>query len=48
MNLPPHARTLTLPNDPDIRILAISVAHTPPDITPAYPLYDTSGERITT
>ncbi|HZQ44608.1 MAG TPA: glycoside hydrolase family 38 C-terminal domain-containing protein [Acidobacteriaceae bacterium] len=41
MNLPPDATTLTLPNDPDIRILAISVAHTPADVTPAHPLYDT-------
>ncbi len=39
--LPPHATTLTLPHDSNIRILAVSVAHAPPDVTPAHALYDT-------
>jgi alpha-mannosidase len=41
MNLPPHAKTVTLPNNSNIRILAVSVAETPPDVTPARALYDT-------
>lgn len=39
--LPPHATTLTLPNNDNIRILAISVAREEPAVRPAQPLYDT-------
>jgi alpha-mannosidase len=39
--LPPHATTLKLPANDKIRILAISVAHEGPAVTPAQPLYDT-------
>lgn len=41
IDLPPGARTLTLPDNDRIRILAISVADEPATIWPAYPLYDT-------
>ncbi len=41
MELPPHARTLTLPKNNNIRILAISVARENPEVEPAQPLYDT-------
>jgi alpha-mannosidase len=41
IELPPHATTLTLPKDNNIRILAISVARENPEIEPAQPLYDT-------
>jgi alpha-mannosidase len=41
IDLPSHARTLTLPDDPNVRVLAVSVAHTQPNVTPAQPLYDT-------
>jgi alpha-mannosidase len=41
-SLSPHDRTLRLPNDPSIKILAISVArNVNDDITPADALYDT-------
>ncbi|MGA7158309.1 MAG: glycoside hydrolase family 38 C-terminal domain-containing protein [Acidobacteriaceae bacterium] len=40
MDLPAGARTLTLPNDQNIRILAISVAQENPRVQPAQPLYD--------
>ncbi len=40
MDLPAGARTLRLPNNPKIRILAVSVAKENPEITPAQPLYD--------
>ncbi|MFZ0744618.1 MAG: glycoside hydrolase family 38 C-terminal domain-containing protein [Terracidiphilus sp.] len=43
MELPAHARTLTLPKNDKIRILAISVAKEGPDVKPAQPLYDTLG-----
>lgn len=33
-------RTLTLPNNGKIRILAISLAEENPTLTPAHPLYD--------
>ena len=39
--LPPHATTLTLPNNDNIRILAVSVAREDPAVAPAQPLYDT-------
>ena len=41
MELPPHTRTLTLPNNNNIRILAISVGRENPEVKPAQPLYDT-------
>jgi alpha-mannosidase len=41
MELPAGATTLTLPTNYDIRVLAVSVAHQAPDVTPAQPLYDT-------
>jgi alpha-mannosidase len=41
MELPPHATTLTLPENGSIRILAVSVARQAPDLTPVQPLYDT-------
>ncbi len=44
MKLSPHTRTLTLPVDEKIRILAISVAREGPIVIPAQPLYDTLVE----
>jgi alpha-mannosidase len=41
INLPPHAKTLTLPDNPRIRILAITVADERGQVEPAQPLYDT-------
>jgi alpha-mannosidase len=41
MELPANATTLTLPMNDNIRILAISVAHESPAVTPVEPLYDT-------
>jgi alpha-mannosidase len=41
--LPAHAKTLTLPSDEAIRIMAISVAKEDPKVSPAHPLYDTLG-----
>jgi alpha-mannosidase len=41
IGLPPHTKTLTLPDDPAIRILAITIARTRPAVLPAHPLYDT-------
>jgi len=41
MELPPHATTLVLPKNDNIRILAISVARENPQVLPAQPLYDT-------
>jgi alpha-mannosidase len=41
LNLTPGAKALTLPNDPKIRIFAISVAQNPhADVSAAQPLYD--------
>jgi alpha-mannosidase len=37
---PRNARTLTLPNNDKIRVLAVSVAEENPELTPAQPLYD--------
>jgi alpha-mannosidase len=39
--LPAHAKSLTLPNNDKIRVLAISVADENPEVRPAQPLYDT-------
>ena len=41
MDLPAGARILTLPNDPHVRVLAVTVAHQEASLTPAHPLYDT-------
>jgi len=43
MPLPAGARSITLPKNSRVRILAISVAKENPQITPAQPLYDTLG-----
>jgi alpha-mannosidase len=40
LDLPAHARTLTLPVNDNVRILAVSVAREEPGVTPAQPLYD--------
>jgi alpha-mannosidase len=39
--MPPGARTLTLPNNDRIRILAVTIADEPWVVTPVQPLYDT-------
>jgi alpha-mannosidase len=41
IDLPENTRTLTLPKNDKIRILAISVAEESPALRPAQPLYDT-------
>jgi alpha-mannosidase len=41
IEVPGNARTLTLPNNDKIRVLAISVAEENPDLIPSQPLYDT-------
>ena len=41
VQLPAGATTLTLPDNPRIRILAASVARETAPMTPAHPLYDT-------
>jgi alpha-mannosidase len=41
IDLPADARTLTLPDNDKIRVMAISVAETNPAVKPAQPLYDT-------
>ncbi len=43
VDLPRGARTLTLPSNPDIRVLAVSVAKEDPAVTPVQPLHDTLG-----
>jgi alpha-mannosidase len=43
IDAPTGTRTLTLPNDGNIRVLAISVADDHPSLKPASPLYDTLG-----
>jgi alpha-mannosidase len=43
VDLPKGARTLTLPNNESVRILAISVADDDPELKPVTPLYDTLG-----
>jgi alpha-mannosidase len=40
IDLPSGSKTITLPSNPDIRILAISVADENPEVKPARPLYD--------
>jgi alpha-mannosidase len=41
IDLPANAKTLTLPDNPRIRILAITAADEPGKVHPAQPLYDT-------
>jgi alpha-mannosidase len=41
INLNPNEKTLVLPDNNKIRILAISVAQENPDLKPAHPLFDT-------
>jgi alpha-mannosidase len=43
MDLPGHARTLTLPANDNIRILAVSVAKEEPRVSAVQPLHDTLG-----
>ncbi|MGA8671878.1 MAG: glycoside hydrolase family 38 C-terminal domain-containing protein [Terracidiphilus sp.] len=43
INLPLGTKTLTLPSNGDIRILAVSVAKEEPQVSPVQPLYDTLG-----
>ena len=40
MDLPPAAKSITLPNNEKVRILAISLAEENPEVRPASPLYD--------
>jgi alpha-mannosidase len=44
IELPPGAKTITLPDNDKIRILAISVTDENPALHPAQPLYDTLGK----
>jgi alpha-mannosidase len=47
IDLPAGARTLTLPNNDRIKVLAVSVAQEGPEVKPAHPLYDTlDGEEL--
>ncbi len=41
LDLPAGAKTLTLPDDPHVRVLAVTVARQDPALVPAHPLYDT-------
>jgi alpha-mannosidase len=43
IDLPAHAKKLTLPANDKIRILAVSVAREKPDVRPVQPLYDNLG-----
>jgi alpha-mannosidase len=43
IDLPAGAKTLTLPNNDEIRVLAVSVADEGPLTKPAQALYDTLG-----
>jgi alpha-mannosidase len=43
IDLPAGARTLTLPNNARIKVLAVSVAQEGAEVKPAKPLYDTLG-----
>ncbi|HXS74818.1 MAG TPA: glycoside hydrolase family 38 C-terminal domain-containing protein [Terracidiphilus sp.] len=43
MELPANAKTVTLPDNGNIRILALSVAKKDPAVRPAEPLFDTLG-----
>jgi len=41
IDLPPNAKTITLPNNDKIRIMAITVANESGRVHPSQPLYDT-------
>ena len=43
IDLPANAHTLTLPDNANIRVLAVSVAEENPEVIPAQPLYDVLG-----
>ena len=43
VDLPPGTKTLTLPDNDKIRVLAVSVARQSSVVEPAFPLYDTLG-----
>ena len=43
LDVPTGARTLTLPNNNKVQILAVSVVEDSPSLTPAAPLFDTLG-----
>ena len=47
IDLPAHAKKLTLPANDKIRILAVSVAKEEPDVRPVQPLYDNLGNTGT-
>jgi alpha-mannosidase len=44
-DLPPGTKSLTLPNDPKIRVFAVSVSREPTAAPPAAPLYDTLADH---
>lgn len=44
IDLPANARTLTLPENSNIRVLAVSVAEENSEVKPAQPLYDVIGK----
>ena len=41
IDLPPGAKTVTLPDNERIRVMAITAVNEPEPVTPAHPLYDT-------
>jgi len=43
VNLPANAHSVTLPDNENVRILAVSVAEENPEVKPAQPLYDVLG-----
>ena len=45
IDLPAAARTLKLPNNDRIKVLAVSMAQEGPEVKPAQPLYDTLGSE---
>jgi alpha-mannosidase len=45
IDLPAGTTSLTLPNDPSIRIMAVTVANEPAPAVPAAPLHDTFGKK---
>jgi alpha-mannosidase len=45
IDLPANAHTLTLPDNANIRVLAVSVAEENPEVKPAQPLYDVLGTK---
>jgi alpha-mannosidase len=47
VDIPANARTLTLPDNDKIRILAVTVANESAEVVPTQPLYDTLGNEST-